>query len=201
MPEKKSRFDLRGWVADQQISPDRGSVFEGDPLAFRTGEVIGADPLRAAGEGLVAHGGIRRPGVGAGANEEAGLYETLDVFEAAFRIVALEPCGGGMPGIGGADEDQASFQRRVFLQVAVADCVGVVEAEDEFAAQGIEGRPAVGDHRLAQGFRVTADVIGKDDALPRDDGEDFALQFQQPFAGERFRLSGEGRMRAILALE
>jgi hypothetical protein len=59
----------------------------------------------------------------------------------------------------------------------------VVEEEEEAAAEGVEGWPAVGEDRLFEGQVSLSNVVGADEAVFGEHGEDFGVDVEE--AGER----------------
>jgi hypothetical protein len=143
--------------------------------------------LGAAGEGGISAGdfmqaGLAGIGISAGANEKTALDQALDAVEFGLGIIDFEPGGGGMVFVD-ADEGESAGEDGAGGEVEVADGIGIVEEEDAFAAGFGEGGPALIDDRFAEGALGAADIIGTEDTVGGDDGEDFSFQRIQKGGG------------------
>lgn len=141
-----------------------------------------ADVLGSAGEGLFATAcviGASLCGVGisAGADQEALSDEVLNFLELCDGVIAFEPCGEGVTGVGG-DEECGLIGMGLGVEVSLYPGAFVIEAEEDFPLQILQSRPASFQHGVSDGGVCgLSQVCGDEPCCGREDFVDELVQF------------------------
>ena len=138
--------------------------------------------MSAAGESFFAAGGVIGAGlggvcIGTGADQEALFGEVLDFVELGYRIIAFEPCSEWVAGVCG-DKQRGLFGLWLGVEVPPDPGSFVIEAEEDFALQVLQRRPAAFLHGVADGAICgLSEICGDQSCGWREDFEDELVEF------------------------